>query len=89
MGDSAGGNLAAVITQRRKLRGDSPPLAGQVLIYPLLQMADLQSTSYRYFRKNLDGFALVGKENLPSLNSFHLLSSKVEDIPKNAPDNFK
>ena len=59
MGDSAGGNLAAVITQRRKLRGDSQ-FAGQVLMYPLMQMADLQSVSYRYFQKNLEGYALVG-----------------------------
>ena len=60
MGDSAGGNLAAVITQRRKVRGEQQ-FAGQVLMYPLLQMADLQSVSYRYYQKNLEGFALVGQ----------------------------
>ena len=43
MGDSAGANLATVIAQRRAARNASPKLAGQVLIYPLLQMADLQT----------------------------------------------
>lgn len=29
-------------------------------MYPLLQMVDLQSTSYRYYTKHLNGYALVG-----------------------------
>lgn len=34
MGDSAGGNLAAVVAQA--VRGDSPPLAAQYLLYPVI-----------------------------------------------------
>lgn len=71
MGDSAGGNLAAVISQRRHLSRKTPQLAGQVLIYPLLQMADLQSISYRYYQKNLEGFALVDPESVALYYMFY------------------
>ncbi|KAF1755430.1 hypothetical protein GCK72_021999 [Caenorhabditis remanei] len=59
IGDSAGGNLATVIAQRRLEKKAEPKLAAQVLLYPLLQMVDLQMVSYRYFHKRLDGFAFV------------------------------
>ncbi|PIC30929.1 hypothetical protein B9Z55_022012 [Caenorhabditis nigoni] len=59
IGDSAGGNLATVIAQRRQEKGVEPKLAAQVLLYPLLQLVDLQMVSYRYFHKRLDGFAFV------------------------------
>lgn len=59
VGDSAGGNLATVIAQRRLKKGAEPKLAAQVLLYPLLQLVDLQMVSYRYFHKRLDGFAFV------------------------------
>lgn len=59
VGDSAGGNLATVIAQRRLEKGAEPKLAAQVLLYPLLQMVDLQMVSYRYFHKRLNGFAFV------------------------------
>ncbi|KAA8648835.1 alpha/beta hydrolase [Aspergillus tanneri] len=36
MGESAGGNLAAAITLMARDRGLSPPLAKQILIYPML-----------------------------------------------------
>lgn len=64
MGDSAGGNMATVIAQRRAARNAFPKLAGQVLIYPLLQMADLQTVSYRYFHSRLNGYALVDPESV-------------------------
>jgi acetyl esterase len=44
-GDSAGGNLAAIMTQRAKAAG-GPEIALQVLVYPVTD-CDLESTSYR------------------------------------------
>ena len=44
MGDSAGGSLAAVLTQRARERG-GPEIAGQVLVYPVTD-ADLDRPSY-------------------------------------------
>ena len=43
-GDSAGGNLAAVMTQRARSAG-GPPIAAQVLAYPVTD-CDLRTTSY-------------------------------------------
>ncbi|PIC33143.1 hypothetical protein B9Z55_013232 [Caenorhabditis nigoni] len=71
MGDSAGGNLATVIAQRRAARNASPALAGQVLIYPLLQMADMQTISYRYFHSRLSGYALVDPESVAYYYMFY------------------
>jgi acetyl esterase len=45
MGDSAGGNLSAVVAQKARDAG-GPALAGQVLIYPVTD-ADLDNDSYR------------------------------------------
>ncbi len=47
-GDSAGGNLAAVTALMARDRG-GPPLAAQLLLYPVLA-ADFETTSYRMFR---------------------------------------
>ncbi|EFO87627.1 hypothetical protein CRE_05539 [Caenorhabditis remanei] len=71
MGDSAGGNLATVIAQRRAARQKLPKLAGQVLIYPLLQMADMQTMSYRYFNSHLQGYALVDPESVAYYYMFY------------------
>jgi acetyl esterase len=46
-GDSAGGNMAASIAQA--LRGSSPGLVHQVLIYPLTDARLTQTASYRQF----------------------------------------
>jgi len=46
-GDSAGGNLAAAATLMARDRG-GPPLAGQVLIYPITDH-DFETPSYREF----------------------------------------
>jgi acetyl esterase len=43
-GDSAGGNLAAVVAQRAKAEG-GPPVLLQVLVYPVTD-CDLETTSY-------------------------------------------
>jgi acetyl esterase len=45
VGDSAGGNLSAVMTHRARAAG-GPPITLQVLIYPVTD-CDLESTSYR------------------------------------------
>lgn len=71
MGDSAGGNLVAAITQRRRDTGKKPDILGQVLIYPLLQLADLQSLSYRYFHTNLHGTSLVDPESVAYYYMFY------------------
>jgi acetyl esterase len=44
MGDSAGGNLSAVVAQKARDNG-GPDLAGQVLVYPVTD-ADLDNASY-------------------------------------------
>jgi acetyl esterase len=44
-GDSAGGNLSAIMTLRARAAG-GPPIALQVLVYPVTD-CDLESTSYR------------------------------------------
>ncbi len=48
-GDSAGGNLAAVVAQRAKAEG-GPPILLQVLVYPVTD-CDLETTSYLEPRK--------------------------------------
>jgi acetyl esterase len=45
-GDSAGGNLAAVVAQRARAADGEPRIALQVLIYPVTD-CDLEATSYR------------------------------------------
>ena len=45
LGDSAGGNLVAAVTQKLKQR--SPSIKTQVLIYPALQALDFRSPSYQ------------------------------------------
>jgi len=53
-GDSAGGNLAAVVSQLAKERG-GPAISYQVLVYPVTQ-AGLETTSYR---ENGEGYFLT------------------------------
>ena len=75
MGDSAGGNLVAAVTQRRREAASTPKILGQVgelsgtfqnlalfqvLLYPLLQFSDLQSYSYRFHAREMEGLAVVG-----------------------------
>lgn len=56
-GDSAGGNLAAVISQLARDR-KGPAIAAQVLIYPTLDMAHLNTESYEFFK---EGYLLTRK----------------------------
>ncbi|MGF6900745.1 alpha/beta hydrolase [Paraburkholderia sp. GAS348] len=57
-GDSAGGNLAAVVTQRAHARG-GPEIAQQLLIYPVTQ-DDLNTPCYL----DPDNQALLGQEDM-------------------------
>ncbi|NXD70603.1 ADCL4 protein, partial [Eolophus roseicapillus] len=49
-GDSAGGNLAAAVSQTLAGRSDLPSLRAQVLIYPGLQALDFSLPSYQQNR---------------------------------------
>uniref|UniRef100_A0A8C2SQL7 Alpha/beta hydrolase fold-3 domain-containing protein n=1 Tax=Coturnix japonica TaxID=93934 RepID=A0A8C2SQL7_COTJA len=46
-GDSAGGNLAAAVSQTLAGRTDLPRLRAQILIYPILQALDFNLPSYK------------------------------------------
>ena len=55
-GDSAGGNLAAVVSLKaRDLAG--PPIVFQLLIYPLLNFADMETESHKLFA---EGYLIGG-----------------------------
>ncbi len=54
-GDSAGGNLAAVVALMSRDR-NGPRLSAQILIYPVTNLAELNTKSYRQFA---DGFYLT------------------------------
>jgi acetyl esterase len=54
-GDSAGGNLAAVVAQARRRGGESAAAAFQLLLYPLLQLAETNVRRQRL----LEGHALA------------------------------
>ena len=55
-GDSAGGNLAAVMSLKsRDLAG--PPIVFQLLIYPLLNFADMETESHKLFA---EGYLIGG-----------------------------
>lgn len=58
MGDSAGGNLAAVVAQQARDAG-GPALAAQVLVYPVTD-ADLDNRSYRH----PDNQLLLGRDEM-------------------------
>jgi acetyl esterase len=50
MGDSAGGNLAAVVTH--KLRASKFKIASQVLVYPVTDLASMDTVSYQEFAED-------------------------------------
>ncbi|VDK79931.1 unnamed protein product, partial [Cylicostephanus goldi] len=57
-GDSAGGNIAAVITQRLAKRNENF-LKCQVLIYPVIHVFSFQSSSYLDYYQKYNGTSLL------------------------------
>ena len=55
VGDSAGGNLAAVVALMARDR-DGPPIAFQLLVYPVVDGVHFETASYR---DNADGYLLT------------------------------
>ena len=71
MGDSAGGNISAVLTlMARDRRG--PKIARQVLVYPATDLSRLDTASYAYFGT---GFMLT-KEKIQWFRSLYLPDKK-------------
>ncbi len=57
-GDSAGGNLAAVVSLRSRDEG-GPQIAVQVLVYPVTDLSSFGTASYKEFA---DGYGLTAPE---------------------------
>jgi acetyl esterase len=77
-GDSAGGNLAAVVA--RETRGDAIRPAFQLLIYPALDMT-LSFPSHRHFAEGL----LLTKRNIEFFNACYLQTEADRRDPRASP----
>lgn len=65
MGDSAGGNLAAVTTQRLRARKDlKNELKLQVLLYPVVQYVDFLTPSYQRYYKEYSETSFLDPESI-------------------------
>jgi acetyl esterase len=80
MGDSAGGQLAAVLANENALAEDPLPIGGQVLIYP---MVDLTMSSPSYMRVT-DGFPLVA-DTIAWFSNLYLPRSTDRTAPDISP----
>uniref|UniRef100_A0A8R1TR62 Alpha/beta hydrolase fold-3 domain-containing protein n=2 Tax=Onchocerca TaxID=6281 RepID=A0A8R1TR62_ONCVO len=58
MGDSAGGNIVAVLAQRQ-LRANFQKPKSQILIYPVIHPFDFQSPSYQQYYKLFRGYSML------------------------------
>jgi len=76
-GESAGGNLSAAVTLR--LRGNDPPLAGQVLMYPGLDGWDRRHPS----REQFDG--LIIDTSTGAIGKMYTGGKNLDDDPFVAP----
>jgi acetyl esterase len=63
-GDSAGGNLAAVVAQswRDEVATGRPALAAQLLVYPAVDLHDAGTERYPSRLENADGYFLSGED---------------------------
>jgi acetyl esterase/lipase len=76
-GDSAGGNLAAVLAQRLRNVPGVPSLKAQVLFYPLLQFVDFQTPSYQLYHKTYHSTGLLDPESIAKSLLFYFGISSV------------
>lgn len=79
MGDSAGGNLAAVVAQKAGLAGQ-PQLAQQVLVYPVVQ-PDTNGESYL----NPLNQGLLGKQSMEWFWAHYLADVQARHSPQASP----
>jgi acetyl esterase len=79
-GDSAGGNLATVVAMRCR-DGGGPPLAAQVLVYPVIDLGLSETTSYRELR---EGYFL-GRDEMAWFAGHYLPSPEVARNPEASP----
>jgi acetyl esterase len=88
-GDSAGGNLAAVVARQARTRAGAPPLA-QLLLYPGLDMTRSLPSHLRFARgfflenRTMDWFLdryLPRQEDRTDLRASPLLATDAEELP--------
>ncbi|KAE9555969.1 hypothetical protein FO519_000825 [Halicephalobus sp. NKZ332] len=80
MGDSAGGNLSAVICQRLLRTGLSHYIRSQILVYPATNFTDFQSPSYQYYENAYKGTGLLNPKIFARMVLVYL---GIEANPKN------
>lgn len=86
-GDSAGGNLAAAAALRAR-DSKGPPVAGQILIYPALNLKEFNTESYRMFGQ---GFYLT-RQYMETFRSYYVPDPLDRLSPEVSPllsDDFK
>jgi acetyl esterase len=79
-GDSAGGNIAAVVAQMAR-NNKSPAITAQVLIYPATNSSSLDTVSYK---ENGNGFMLL-KKNIEIFREMYLPRKDDWNDPKASP----
>ncbi len=78
VGDSAGGNLAEVVTLQAHDYGIDMP-RGVVMIYPALDLRDMPYLSREYYTGNFGGFYILQRSVLSSMVAAYLPNGQVED----------
>ncbi|KAE9549431.1 hypothetical protein FO519_007364 [Halicephalobus sp. NKZ332] len=72
MGDSAGGNLAASISQRLLRKELQNYIKCQVLIYPATNITDFQTPSYQFFERKYRNTAIIQSKIFTTLMLMYL-----------------